>query len=267
MEERRAIRKYLDNIPRGETLPAEQERKFTCSLCQDRGIILKGETAYPCRCMKQKVIAKRFRSANLSELARRNTFESFSFQYYSRELRDPKRNLTYFESAQRAYRAARNFVQNCLKGKKGKGLFFCGPVGSGKTFLGSAIANALLAEGKQVLFTVVPDLLDTLKATYSRRSEQEFSEFELLDTARNAEILILDDLGAHNYTNWTCNKIYSLLNYRLNYQLPTVITTNLELEELEEYLGERTVSRILQLCDIYHLLVEKDIRHQLVMER
>jgi len=72
----------------------------------------------------------------------------------------------------------------------------------------------------------------------------------------------LDDLGAHNYTPWTCNKLYSLLNYRLNYHLPVIITTNLDLVEIEKFLGKRTTSRILQMCNVYRLTVQKDIRYQ-----
>jgi len=81
-----------------------------------------------------------------------------------------------------------------------------------------------------------------------------------MDSARRVHVLILDDLGAHNYTEWTRNKLYSIINYRLNNNLPTVITTNLDLAELEEYLGERTTSRIIQMCRIFRLMVETDIR-------
>jgi len=79
-------------------------------------------------------------------------------------------------------------------------------------------------------------------------------------------LLILDDLGAHNYTDWTRNKLFSIINYRLNYMLPTIITTNINLEDLEHFLGERTTSRIIHMCHPYRLLVEVDIRVQLVSQ-
>ncbi|MDD2443679.1 MAG: hypothetical protein PHS52_04170, partial [Desulfotomaculaceae bacterium] len=68
------------------------------------------------------------------------------------------------------------------------------------------------------------------------------------------------DLGAHNYTEWTRNRIYSIINYRLNHRLPVIVTTNIVLEDLEEYLGERTTSRLLEMCRPYRLLVDLDIR-------
>ena len=135
-------------------------------------------------------------------------------------------------------------------------------MGSGKTFLACCIANSLLARNKALLFAVVPDLLDQIKATYDTNKSKSVTESQLLDTAREVPLLILDDLGAHNYTDWTRNKIFSIINYRLNYLLPTVITSNINLEDLEEHLGERTTSRILQMCRPYRLLVDVDIRMQ-----
>jgi DNA replication protein DnaC len=236
--------------------------KPVCQLCGDRGVLLRGNYAVPCQCMKQKTILNRFKFANISQAMRRHTFTSFNFSYYSTSLRDNAyKGTTYYQIAKRTYEAAQEFVNNCLHDNHARGLMFCGQVGSGKTFLASAIANALLEAGKQVLFSVVPDLLDEIKATYSHFGENELSELQLVEMARKVEILILDDLGAHNYTDWTRNKLYTILNYRLNNELPTVITTNLELDELEDYLGERTTSRIIQLCSVFRLLVEKDIRY------
>lgn len=97
-------------------------------------------------------------------------------------------------------------------------------------------------------------------------SGAEEDEATLIKGARQVDVLILDDLGVHNYTPWTCNKIYSLLNYRMNYQLPVVITTNLDLSEIEKFLGKRTTSRIVQMCNVYRLTVDKDIRYQKSLE-
>ena len=140
-------------------------------------------------------------------------------------------------------------------------MLFTGQVGSGKTYLACCIANALLKKGKGVLFAVVPDLLDEIRSTYDPgRSSGELTEFDHVERARQAPLLVLDDLGAHNYTDWTRNKIYSIINYRLNHRLPVVATTNISPENLEGYLGERTTSRLLEMCRPYRLLVDLDIR-------
>ncbi|MFA4886478.1 MAG: AAA family ATPase, partial [Desulfotomaculaceae bacterium] len=59
---------------------------------------------------------------------------------------------------------------------------------------------------------------------------------------------------------WTRNKIYSIINYRLNHHLPVIVTTNIKLDDIKEYLGERTTSRLLEMCSPYRLMVDIDIR-------
>ena len=110
---------------------------------------------------------------------------------------------------------------------------------------------------------MVPDFLDDLRTAllHNTGDSHEPDDVALLRSVRQVAVLILDDLGAHNYTEWTCNKLYSLLNYRLNYHLPVIITTNLKMPDLDECLGERTTSRIVQMCGIRRLTVDRDIRH------
>lgn len=234
-------------------------QKFRCPLCSDRGILLEGDVAYPCSCMQTKKLENKFRHARISRELMNCRFDKFRFDYYSSESDDQ----SHRESAIRAFDASKNFVAECLKVPHGLGIFFTGPVGSGKTYLAASIANELIEARLQVLFIVVPDLLDELRATY----KSDANELDLLDAARTIPILILDDLGAHNYTEWTRNRIYSIINYRLNEHLPTVITTNLSLDEMEHYIGIRTTSRIIQASRIFRLTVHKDIRHQIYQER
>lgn len=225
-----------------------------CKLCGDRGFILENGKAIICSCVKQRSLEKRYEYANITPEIRDCSFESFRLDYYDGEHR---------EAAGRALIGARQFVDDYLVNHQVPGLLFTGDVGAGKTYLAAAVANYLLAHGAEVLFLVVPDFLDELRATYSKNSGEEgdLDDVALLKGIRKVDVLILDDLGVHNYTAWTCNKLYSLLNFRLNYQLPVVITTNLSLGNLEEFLGERTTSRIVQMCKIYRLSVDKDIRH------
>jgi DNA replication protein DnaC len=105
---------------------------------------------------------------------------------------------------------------------------------------------------------VVPDFLDLIRDSFNDHSP--YRESVLMQEVKTAPVLILDDLGAHNYTDWSVKTIFAILNYRLNYELPTVITTNLEREQLEELLGSRVYSRLLEMCRFFRLENANDIR-------
>jgi DNA replication protein DnaC len=116
-------------------------------------------------------------------------------------------------------------------------LLLHGPSGAGKTHVGAAIANRCIERGTPVLFVVVPDLLDHLRAAYSPGSEIGYDL--LLEQVRNAPVLVLDDLGTQNATPWAQEKLFQVLNHRYNARLPTVVTTNLGLDRIDERLRMR----------------------------
>jgi DNA replication protein DnaC len=241
------------------------ETRVECSLCQDRKFILLESGAVPCACVQEKLRIQRLLKAGITSELEECRFEGFVQEYYAKHLRYPDKSITYYQGARQALQAAEGFVQDFKKNPYTSGLMFVGSVGSGKTFLAAAICNALLAMGNKVFFVVVPDFLNELRAGY-RRSEDSDNHL-LMERVRDTPLLVLDDLGSHNYTDWTRNTLYSLLNYRTNHKLPIIITTNLSLGELDDFLGERTTSRIIHLCRPCRLMVEKDIRHLKSQER
>jgi DNA replication protein DnaC len=116
-------------------------------------------------------------------------------------------------------------------------LYIRGGYGCGKTHLAAAIANACLAKGTPVMFVNVPDLLDYLRAAYSPASDETYDQ--RFNDVRDAPILILDDLGTQNATPWAEEKLYQILNTRYIAKRPTVITTNLDLDDLDPRLRSR----------------------------
>ena len=118
-------------------------------------------------------------------------------------------------------------------------LLLRGPVGTGKTHLAMAIANACIDAGFVALFATVPDLLDYLRATYGPESDVTYDA--LFTQLRDAEVLVLDDLGTQRSSPWADEKIFQLINYRYNFGWPTVITLN---KKAWTYLDERISSRL-----------------------
>ena len=116
-------------------------------------------------------------------------------------------------------------------------LLLRGSYGCGKTHLAAAVANESLSRGQPVLFVNIPDLLDHLRATYGPSSEVSFDE--RFEEVRDAPVLILDDLGTQNATPWAQEKLYQILNHRYNAQLPTVVTTTQDLQDIDPRLRSR----------------------------
>lgn len=120
-------------------------------------------------------------------------------------------------------------------------LVFCGTNGCGKTHLAGAIANRALERGQSVVFAVVPDLLDHLRASFAPGRELPYDE--LFERVRTADLLVLDDFGAQAATPWAQEKLYQVVNYRHVAGLPTVVTSDRSLEELQA-VNPRIVARI-----------------------
>ncbi len=115
-------------------------------------------------------------------------------------------------------------------------LLLLGGFGCGKTHLAAAIANSVVSMGVPTLFLTVPDLLDTLRFSYTSEDttfEQRFDEI------RNAPLLVLDDFGTQNATAWAQEKLFQIVNYRYINKLPLVVTTNLDMDEIEARIRSR----------------------------
>lgn len=111
-------------------------------------------------------------------------------------------------------------------------LVLVGDYGCGKTHLAAAIANyALNNLNMRPVFSVVPDLLDYLRSTFSPSAEMRFES--RFDTVRSADLLVLDDLGTENTTPWAREKLFQIVNHRYMERLPTVVTTNAEPDRID----------------------------------
>jgi DNA replication protein DnaC len=127
---------------------------------------------------------------------------------------------------------------------EGRGKWFMGDVGTGKTTLAMLISKSALAAGRTCAIYSLPRLLNVLRDTIG----SEDGTLDLLDRLATVDLLHLDDLGAENTSEWVLEQLYSIVNTRYEDERSLVITTNLDPEQLAEQIGARTVSRIIEIC-------------------
>jgi DNA replication protein DnaC len=145
-------------------------------------------------------------------------------------------------------REVRRFVRE-IDGRlaSGRGLWFMGDVGTGKTTLAMLVSKAALDNGHSVAIYSMPRLLAEIRDTYDA-DPGERSYMEFFRRLVSVELLHLEDLGAEKRTDWVLEQLYSLVNERYEQERSILVTTNLGLEELERQIGPRTVSRLVEIC-------------------
>jgi DNA replication protein DnaC len=184
--------------------------------------------AVPCRCARAETTERRAERltayANIGALVRL-TFGNLIERGRSPSARDQAQYKRCVEDARSFSDAPEGW------------LLLSGASGCGKTHIAAAIVNRIIERGEPALFVVVPDLLDHLRSAYQPGAELRYDD--LFERVRNAPVLVLDDLGTQAPTPWAQEKLFQLINHRFNSRLPTVVTTNLAPEQIDERLRTR----------------------------
>lgn len=129
-----------------------------------------------------------------------------------------------------------------------KGLYLYGLAGSGKTHLAAAIGNDLMQTARP-RFISSPELLLQIKKTYNN----QHSDDELIDRMSYTKLLIIDDIGSEKPTEWVQETLFVIIDRRYTNYLPTIFTSNLSLDQLQERLGYRIASRIAEMSEVVEL--------------
>ncbi len=240
------LRSKKEKLLAGVELPSV---RYDCQKCKDTGY---DETGKICECVN--TIAKQIVYKNLSEEMplESSTFENFDLKFYS-DSKDgatsPKKRMT------QVLKICREFSIGF--GNDGGNLLFLGGAGLGKTHLSLAIANEVLAQNHSVVYGSIQNLINKISnETFSYKGTTDVT-----DGILGCDLLIIDDLGSEMSTAFSQSCIYNIINTRIMRSLPTIISTNLTLEEIERQYTARVSSRIIGNYTLLQFL-GTDIRQQ-----
>jgi DNA replication protein DnaC len=129
----------------------------------------------------------------------------------------------------------------------GRGVWLFGSVGTGKTSLAMLISKTALELGRTVAIYSLPRLLSEIRRTYDA-GYGELSYLDFFDRLTSVDLLHLDDLGAEKRSDWVLEQLYAIVNERYESKRSILVTSNDSEDVLREELGERTVSRLVEIC-------------------
>jgi DNA replication protein DnaC len=252
------------NLLKALKLPTDYfDVKYTCEKCQDTGVIEdydeEKKVSYGskyCECyldiLKRYAVNELTRSTPL-ELS---SFDEFSLQYYPKAKTN---GYSQYNEMSDVFNSCKKYAENF--DTDSTSLYFYGRTGLGKTHLSLAIANEAIKKGYNVLYGSVINFLNKMEKEKFGRVEAPIDTEELLI---DADLLILDDLGAEFSTAYTVSALYNVINSRVARGVPTIISSNLDLEELKSRYPESIASRIIGTFAVVQF-IGNDIR-QLINE-
>ncbi len=211
-----------------------------CQICFGSGMeIVPGKGARPCLCLKDDRQSNPFEKVRVP-----NRYIGCHFNSYKPDPKEP--------SQKAAARYAMEFVEQFPA--VDRGLLLMGPMGIGKTHLAVSILKGLTEQraGFSYLFYEFGALLKQIQDSYN--SFTHTSELSVLAPILNADVLVLDELGASKPTDWVKDTMSHIINTRYNDRRHTIFTTNYldarrgNEEILEERIGVRLRSRLYEMC-------------------
>ena len=198
-------------------------------------------TARPCSCRPAR-LARKKAAAVQGRLPKR--FREVSFD------REPLLSLE--RRAPHVIRAVRQYCRSVSASlDDGRGLWLFGGTGTGKTTLAMLVSKAAMEADRTVAIYSLPRLLSMLRGSYD--DDALYSLNDLIDRLCAVDLLHVDDVGAEQTSPWVLEQLYTIINTRYEEGRAVLVTTNLGDDELRAQIGDRTVSRLHEMCETYPL--------------
>ncbi len=221
---------------------------YHCDKCRDTGYLEDGTL---CTCFIELKARLLIESSPIKNRIATDTFDNFSFDYYSDEVNES--GISPKAAAKEAYNAAVAFVKGYPSGDN---ILLTGPTGVGKTFLTTAIVGELVRNAHMVCYLPAADLFEIMgDYTFNRKASRDITYRDI----RDSKLLIIDDLGTELNSGFVDSTLFSLVNNRINQGLSTIISTNLNINQIGENYSTRIASRIFEKYKVIRLF-GNDIR-------
>jgi DNA replication protein DnaC len=223
----RPVRLAEASTPRAQTCPL--------GVCDGSGWILGPEdVARPCECRAARQARRRARGVSSTIPPK---FRGVSFD------RPPISDMP-----STAVDEVRRYLDDLDKNvAAGRGLWIYGDVGTGKTSLAMLVSKAAVESGHTVAIYSLPQLLSRIRRTYDSEAGEE-SYLGFFERLTSVDLLHIDDVGVEKRTDWVLEQLYAIVNERYENERSVVLTTNLNKDDLEKQIDERTVSRLFEIC-------------------
>lgn len=207
--------------------------KYTCDKCFDTGLC----GGKRCVCFKELTARLSAERMNESSQIMLCSFDKFRIDYYQGKTADE--TAKYREIMSKIFQYCKNYAENFSRSSDNILIF--GKTGLGKTHLSLSIANEVLKNGFSVLYDSTVNYLRQIEKEHFGRSAEYMDTLEML---LSADLLILDDLGSEFETSFYNSVIYNIINTRMCRNIPTIISTNLNHEDIQKKYDDRIVSRL-----------------------
>ncbi|MCB9769954.1 MAG: ATP-binding protein [Candidatus Omnitrophica bacterium] len=214
---------------RGPTERVEEE----CPDCDGYGYIVTDNDVRICHCLAERQLRKRLKKANIPKRYLSKSLENFKNDT------DQRRN-----ALQRVRRYVKEFDSSSEKG----GLFLLGAAGTGKTHLAVAALKELIEQGHTGLFYNSANLIRDFRNRVGGSNTEE--EKDRLDRLVSVDILVIDDLGVTKLSDFVREQTYSIIDQRYSENKTLIVTSNLNMKELEEQVTYPVFSRVCGMCSI-----------------
>ncbi|MBQ7706434.1 MAG: ATP-binding protein [Lachnospiraceae bacterium] len=227
---------------------------YNCPVCKDTGFIDQKR----CKCFLDKIIGGLYLQSNLKNIFKKENFDTFSLDYYSKEI-PAQKAFSPYDNVKNILDKTHEIIKDFENNKGCANILIYGETGLGKTFLTNCIAKELLDGGHSVFYLSANELFEDILAGYKMNNNKSYSD--LYNYIYNCELLIIDDLGTELTNNFVLSELFEIINKREITDKSTLVSTNLSIKQLRDRYSERIMSRIVDNYTVFNIYGD-NIRYQ-----